>query len=139
MVGYNKKGGACCGRKPNKKKKNKTPDEEQERIINPRFESYISPEPDSYSDSESDFPHSRIQGPWFITEVEHPQSRRPGTPPLSSQTESGGKRSVHDEVIFLNPRGNLKKNKRKSKKKRKRTVKRKKRKSKKTKRRNKFI
>lgn len=143
MVYYNKKGGACCGRKPNKKNKNKKKTQnkigvktetetetETNRMLNPRFESYTSP---PESDSESDFPHSRIQGHWFITEAEHPQSRRPGTPPLSSQAESGGKCSVQDEVIFLNPKGNLKKNKLKSKKKRKKTVKRKKRKSKKTK------
>ena len=137
MVSYYKKGGmrSCCGRKPNKKNKNKKKTQnkigvktetetETNRMLNPRFESYTSPESDSGSDSGFDD---------FLDMIDNNGERSDGGHPFPKDVTN--KKRLEEgmrEII-----GNLKKNKRKSKKKRKNTVKRKKRKSKKTKRRKK--
>jgi hypothetical protein len=140
MVSYYKKGGACCGRKPNKKNKNKKKTQnkigvktetetetetETNRMLNPRFESYTSPESDSGS--------SNLEFDDFLDMIDNNGERSDGGHPFPKDVTN--KKRLEEEMRKII--GNLNKNKRKSKKKRKKTVKRKKRKSKKTKRRKK--
>ena len=127
MVGYNKKGGACCGRNPKKKTQKKTRkktqgETETDRMLNPVSVSGSNSEPDSDS-SDSEFTD-------FLGGIDGDDD---GGYPFPRDVEN--KKKFEEEMKGI--MGNLKINKRKSKKKRKKTVKRKKRKSKKTKRRKK--